>query len=43
VTATDGGGPGSGLDSVSIAITGPNNFSHSKNGTILGGDIIVKP
>jgi RHS repeat-associated protein len=43
VTATDGGGPGSGLDSVSIAITGPNNFSHSKSGTIVGGDIIVKP
>jgi hypothetical protein len=43
VTAKDGGGPGSGLDTVSVAITGPNNFSYSANGTIVGGDIVVKP
>jgi hypothetical protein len=41
VTATDGGAAGSGLDTVSIAITGPNNFSYSAAGTIAGGDIVV--
>lgn len=42
VTAKDGGGVGSSLDTVSIAITGPNNYSYSVNGTIAGGDIVVK-
>ena len=42
VTAKDGGGVGSGLDTVSIAITGPSNYSYSVNGTIAGGDIVVK-
>jgi len=41
VTAHDGGGAGSSLDTVSIAITGPNNFSYSAAGTIAGGDIVV--
>jgi hypothetical protein len=41
VTATDGGGAGSGMDTVSIAITGPNNFSYSAAGTMAGGDIVV--
>ena len=42
VTAKDGGSVGSGLDTVSIAITGPNNLSYSTSGTIAGGDIVVK-
>lgn len=42
VTAKDGGGVGSGLDTVAIAITGPNNYSYSANATIAGGDIVVK-
>jgi hypothetical protein len=42
VIAKDGGGVGSGLDTVSITITGPNNYSYSVNGTIAGGDIVVK-
>jgi hypothetical protein len=42
VTAKDGGGVGSGLDTVSITITGPNNYSYSANGTVAGGDIVVK-
>jgi len=42
VTAHDGGGAGSSLDTVSIAITGPNNFSYSAAGTIAGGDIVVR-
>jgi hypothetical protein len=41
VTAKDGGGVGSGLDTFSVAITGPNNYSYSVNGTIAGGDIVV--
>jgi Beta-propeller repeat len=41
VTARDGGAAGSGLDTVSIAITGPNNFSYSAAGAIAGGDIVV--
>jgi RHS repeat-associated protein len=43
VTATDGGGPGSGLDAVGITITGPNSYSYSAGGTIVGGDIVIKP
>ena len=42
VTAKDGGGVGSGLDTVSVTITGPSNYSYSANGTIAGGDIVVK-
>ena len=42
VTSKDGGGVGSGLDTVSIAITGPNNYSYSASGAIAGGDIVVK-
>ena len=42
VTATDGGGVGSGLDTVAILITGPNNYSYLVNGTVVGGDIVVK-
>jgi hypothetical protein len=42
VTAKDGGGVGSGLDTVSIAITGPSNYSYTANGAIAGGDIVVK-
>ena len=41
VTATDGGGAGSGLDKVSIAILGPNNFSYSAVAPMAGGDIVV--
>lgn len=41
VTAKDGGGAGLDLDTVSIAITGPNNFSYTAEGTIAGGDIVV--
>jgi hypothetical protein len=39
--ARDGGAPGSGMDTVSVAITGPNNFSFSAAGTMAGGDIVV--
>jgi hypothetical protein len=39
VTVKDGDGAGSGLDTVSVAITGHNNFSYSTAGTIAGGDI----
>jgi hypothetical protein len=42
VTAKDAGGVGSGLDTVSISISGPNNFSYTASGAIVGGDIIVK-
>jgi len=43
VTAKDGGAVGSGLDTVSITITGPNNYSYTvTNSTIVGGDIVVK-
>lgn len=42
VTAKDGGGVGSGLDTVSISLTGPNKYSYAANGTIAGGDIVVK-
>jgi len=42
VTGKDGGTVGSGLDTVSIAITGPNNYSYTANGTVVGGDIIVQ-
>jgi hypothetical protein len=42
VTATDGGAVGSSLDTVSIKITGPNNYSYTANGSIAGGDIVVK-
>jgi Tol biopolymer transport system component len=31
-----------GLDTVSITITGPTAYSYSANGTIAGGDIVVK-
>ncbi|HYW47675.1 MAG TPA: M12 family metallopeptidase [Bryobacteraceae bacterium] len=41
VTAKDGGAAGSGLDTVSVSITGPNNYSFSAQGSIGGGDIIV--
>jgi pimeloyl-ACP methyl ester carboxylesterase len=41
VTAQDGGGPGSRLDTVSISITGPNSYAYSVSGTILGGNIVV--
>jgi hypothetical protein len=43
VTATDGGPPGSGLDSISISITGPNNYGYAVSANILGGDIVVNP
>ena len=42
VVAKDGGPAGSGLDMVSITITGPNNYSYAASGTIAGGDIVVK-
>ncbi len=41
VTASDGGAAGSGLDSIAIQVTGPNNFSFSVTGAIAGGNIIV--
>ena len=41
VTARDGGGPGSALDTVTIEISGPSGFSYSAAGTIAGGDIVV--
>jgi hypothetical protein len=42
VTAKDGGPVGSGLDTVSITMTGPSNYSYSASSTITGGDIVVK-
>jgi hypothetical protein len=42
IAAKDGGGVGSGLDTVSILITGPNNYSYSATGSIVGGDVVVK-
>jgi len=42
VTAKDGGGVGSGLDTVSIVITGPNNYAYSVNGAIVGGDVVLR-
>ncbi|MBV9768659.1 MAG: hypothetical protein JOZ32_03735 [Bryobacterales bacterium] len=41
VVATLGGAFGS--DTVSITITGPNNYSYAANGTLAGGDIVVQP
>jgi hypothetical protein len=41
VTAKDGGTAGAGQDSVSVVITGPNNYSYAAAGTIVGGDIVV--
>jgi hypothetical protein len=41
VTATDGGPAGSGLDTVSIAITGPNNYSYTVTSAIVGGDVVI--
>jgi hypothetical protein len=41
VTATDGGGAGSGLDTILIQILGPNNFTYNAPATIAGGDIVV--
>ena len=43
VTARDGGSAGSGLDSVAVTITGPNNYLYSVASTIVGGDIVVHP
>jgi RHS repeat-associated protein len=43
VTAKDGGSAGSGLDTASITITGPNGYTYSASGAIAGGDIVVKP
>ena len=43
VTAKDGGVTGSGLDTVSIAIAGPNSYSYTVSGNIVGGDIVVTP
>ena len=42
ITAKDGGGPGTGLDEISIAITGPGKFLYSVKAAIMGGDIVVK-
>lgn len=42
VTAKDGGGVGSGLDTISISLTGPGNYSYTANGTVAGGDILLK-
>jgi hypothetical protein len=39
VSATDGGGPGSGMDSVLIQLFGPNNFSFNAPANVTGGDI----
>ena len=41
VGAMDGGGPGSGVDTVLIQIFGPNNFTYNAPATIAGGDIVV--
>ena len=43
VNAKDGGVAGSSLDTVSIAVTGPNSYSYTVNGTIVGGDVVVTP
>lgn len=43
VTAKDGGPAGSGLDSVTVLITGPNNYSYSVSSAIVGGDVVVHP
>jgi hypothetical protein len=43
VSATDGGGAGSGLDTVLIQLFGPNNFTYNAPATIAGGDIVVHP
>ena len=42
VVAKDGGGVGSGLDTISLTITGPNNYSYTANASVVGGDIVVK-
>ena len=41
VKTTDGGGPGSGLDTMAVTITGPNGYSYSVTATVVGGDIVV--
>jgi len=41
VSATDGGGAGSGLDTILVQIAGPNNFTYNAPATIAGGDIVV--
>lgn len=43
VTTTDGGAAGSGLDTCSITITGPGNYSYIVNATVVGGDVVVHP
>jgi hypothetical protein len=43
VSATDGGGAGSGLDTILVQISGPNNFTFNAPATIAGGDIAVHP
>jgi hypothetical protein len=43
VSATDGGGAGSGLDTILVQISGPNNFTYNAPATIAGGDIVVRP
>jgi hypothetical protein len=42
VSATDAGGPGSGMDSVLIQLFGPNNFSFNAPANVTGGDVVVK-
>ena len=41
VSTNDGGSVGSGLDTIAIRITGPNNYAYTASGTIIGGDVIV--
>ncbi|MBV9763402.1 MAG: hypothetical protein JOZ48_01040 [Acidobacteriaceae bacterium] len=41
IAAKDGGAAGSGLDTVSITITGPNSYSYTANATVAGGDVVV--
>jgi hypothetical protein len=43
VSATDGGGAGSGLDTILVQISGPNNFTLNAPATIAGGDLVVHP
>jgi Beta-propeller repeat len=43
VSATDGGGAGSGLDTVLVQLSGPNNFTYNAPATIAGGDVVVRP
>ena len=43
VSATDGGGAGSGLDTVLIQISGPNNSTYNAPAAIAGGDVVVHP